>query len=56
MNLKELEQKLFLENHPLHAVLVEAMEDAARTLEGAHLGGGQEVAYVVAKSLRRAAQ
>lgn len=36
--------------------LREAMRDAARTLEGAHLGDGQEVAQVVAKSLRRAAQ
>ncbi len=36
--------------------LVEAMKDAARTLEGAHLGDGQEVAYVVANGLRRAAE
>lgn len=36
--------------------LVEAMKAAARTLEGAHLGDGQEVAYVVAKGLRKAAQ
>lgn len=36
--------------------LVEAMRAAARTLEGAHLGDGQEVAYVVAKGLRKAAQ
>lgn len=36
--------------------LVDAMKSAARTLEGAHLGDGQEVAYVVAKGLRRAAE
>lgn len=37
--------------------LVEAMKDAARTLEGAHLSqDGQEVAYTVAKGLRRAAE
>jgi hypothetical protein len=36
--------------------LVEAMKNAARTLEGAHLGDGQEVADVVAKGLRRAAE
>lgn len=36
--------------------LVEAMKVAARTLEGAHLADGQEVAYVVAKGLRRAAE
>lgn len=36
--------------------LVEAMKAAARTLEGAHLGDGQEVAYVVAKGLRKAAE
>lgn len=36
--------------------LVDAMKDAARTLEGAYLRDGQEVAYVVAKDLRRAAE
>lgn len=36
--------------------LTEAMKDAARTLEGAHLGDGQEVADAVAKGLRRAAE
>jgi hypothetical protein len=37
--------------------LVDAMKDAARTLEGAHLSqDGQEVAYTVAKGLRRAAE
>lgn len=36
--------------------LVDAIKSAARTLEGAHLGDGQEVAYVVAKGLRRAAE
>jgi hypothetical protein len=39
------------------AALREAMKDAARTLEGAHLApDGQEVAYTVAKGLRRAAE
>ena len=39
------------------AALRQAMKDAARTLEGAHLSqDGQEVAYTVAKGLRRAAE